>query len=192
MRALAASRGRELPPADVKILAEEAGRGCLTGCLLGAVLYPLKRLFRKIFYFLEWKRAADTATHTLYFGMLFDHTLEKRWITPDGPFEAAQVRAGIDGILRDEGTALVERAFRETFKRSARTLREAAAFLQRGLPRLRRRRLTQDEVGRALDSLETERQVEAMAGDLEQEMEKIPPQHWDRLRALLAVRLGVD
>jgi hypothetical protein len=156
--------------------------------VLGIVLYPLKKLLRKIFFFLEWKRAVDTASRTFYFGTLLDHALAQRWCAPAGPHDAVRMRAAIDRVLRQIGTALVERVFRETFKRSARTLRDAASLLQKGLRKLRRRP-TNEQVSTALDALDPEGRVEGVAGEVQHGIEQIPAAHWDRVRALLATEL---
>src|ERR1044072_3901696 len=55
VRALAASAGRALDEKELDALPSEAERGCLTGCLFTVIVYPLKAIFRKVFYFLEIK-----------------------------------------------------------------------------------------------------------------------------------------
>src|SRR5207302_10353585 len=59
VRELAIAHARSLSGEDVAVLANERVR-YFTGCLA----YPLKVLFRKLFFFLEWKRAADVGAHT--------------------------------------------------------------------------------------------------------------------------------
>src|ERR671932_759823 len=51
VRQLAAANGRELGDRDADALAAERERGCVSGCLLTALVYPLKSVFRKLFYF---------------------------------------------------------------------------------------------------------------------------------------------
>src|SRR3954464_3929445 len=51
VRSLAASAGRALSDEELDALASERGGGCLRGCVGTVVVYPLKAIFRKIFYF---------------------------------------------------------------------------------------------------------------------------------------------
>src|ERR671912_751047 len=67
VRTLAASHGRTLSAEELDALTSEPGGGCLRGCAVQVVLYPLKKIFRKIFFFLEWKRAADLTSQTYHF-----------------------------------------------------------------------------------------------------------------------------
>src|SRR5688500_5976683 len=69
---LATSQGRTLSGSDITSLAAHPSRGCALGCLGSVLLYPLKRVMRKVFFFLEWKRAVDTISHTYYQGYLID------------------------------------------------------------------------------------------------------------------------
>src|ERR1041384_4225945 len=50
VRSLAASAGRVLSEEELDALASEGGGGCLRGCVATALVYPLKAVFRKIFY----------------------------------------------------------------------------------------------------------------------------------------------
>src|ERR1043165_7283042 len=59
VRKLAAAQSQYLNDADVARLADDPDSGCLLGCLTTVLVYPLKAIFRKVFFFLEWKRAVD-------------------------------------------------------------------------------------------------------------------------------------
>src|SRR5438045_2824658 len=78
VRGLAAASGRALSDAEFAALLKERERGCLRGCLTAVVVYPLKATFRKVFYFLEWKRAVDLASRTYHFGYLVGYALRPR------------------------------------------------------------------------------------------------------------------
>src|SRR5437763_14965254 len=52
VRRLAAAHGRGLSGEELSALTKERGRGCVRGCLTAVVVYPLKAVFRKVFYFL--------------------------------------------------------------------------------------------------------------------------------------------
>src|SRR5688500_11502144 len=78
VRSLAASAGRQLSEEELDALTAEREGGCLRGCAFTLLVYPLKAVFRKIFYFLEWKRAADLTSRTYHFGHLVGHALRAR------------------------------------------------------------------------------------------------------------------
>src|ERR1043165_9391338 len=78
VRSLAASAGRTLDEKELDALASERERGCLTGCLYTVLVYPLKAVFRKVFYFLEIKRAVDLASRTYHFGYVVSYSLRPR------------------------------------------------------------------------------------------------------------------
>jgi hypothetical protein len=78
VRSLAASAGRVLSDEEANTLASESEGGCLRGCVGAVLIYPLKAVFRKIFYFLEWKRAVDLTSRTYHFGYLVGHALRRR------------------------------------------------------------------------------------------------------------------
>src|SRR5262245_48986903 len=59
VRKLSAIYGKILSDQEIKTLADDPDQGCLWGCLSNVLLFPLKLLFRLIFFFLEWKRAVD-------------------------------------------------------------------------------------------------------------------------------------
>ncbi|PYT01215.1 MAG: hypothetical protein DMF65_08050 [Acidobacteria bacterium] len=78
VRRLAAANGRGLSIEELAALTREREGGCVRGCLVAAVVYPLKAVFRKIFYFLEWKRAVDLASRTYHFGYLVNYAMQRR------------------------------------------------------------------------------------------------------------------
>src|SRR5688572_3365162 len=57
VRKLAAANRYILSDEEIKVLADERESGCLRGCMTTAFLLPFKLIFRKVFFFLEWKRA---------------------------------------------------------------------------------------------------------------------------------------
>src|ERR1043165_6899627 len=50
VRGLAAAAGRSLNEKELDALAAEKERGCLTGCVVAVLVYPVKAIFRKVFY----------------------------------------------------------------------------------------------------------------------------------------------
>src|SRR5215207_10268319 len=78
VRSLAAAAGRPLTDEESDALASEGEAGCLRGCATTVLVYPLKAVFRKVFYFLEWKRAVDLTSRTYHYGYLVGHALRRR------------------------------------------------------------------------------------------------------------------
>ena len=195
VRTLAASRGRALRPEELDALASEPGGGCLRGCAVQAVLYPLKKIFRKVFYFLEWKRAADLTSQTYHFGYLLDYALRPRaggdsLVNTRG---AAEVRAAIEAVCRESPIRPVESAVGGTFRQSKRVLRSAASLLAQTLRRLAGARPGREEVARAIESVEPEeeREIETVVTRMQKSLANVPEEHFRALRARLDARLGV-
>jgi hypothetical protein len=179
VRALASSRREVIADADVRLLADTVGAGCLSGCLLAPFLYLLKRIFRKIFLFLEWKRAVDVASEAYHFGSLIDHVFERRWLTT---YDAARIRAAIDAVLSRRGTSPIDRAVREAFERSKGAVVAAARGMRSALGGLTRR-ARPEQVDAALQSaerLESER-VDGVAGALEDALAGVPATYMEEL-----------
>lgn len=190
-RELAASYGQTLTEADVKTLSDDADTGCLRGCLISIFIYPLKWIFRKIFIFLEWKRAVDLATRAYYHGYLIDYAFDRKWIAPEGGTDAARARAAIDRVLAEVNPSLIERAMKETFSQSKNILKGAARMLQTSLRRLTRR-ASEEQVEQAMESVEQkeESEIGGVAARLQQSIGKIPADHFDRLRAMLEAEMS--
>jgi len=180
-RELAKARGLSLDAQSVKTLSDDPDTGCLSGCLLGALFYPIKWLFKKIFLLFGAKRAVDFVTRSYHQGYLIDYALEKGYSA-----DAARARAGIDRVLTDTNTSLIEYAVRQAFGQSKGALRSAARGLQRVLMRLARRP-TQEQIDQALESAEGQekREVESLAALLQKIMDQVPPEHFERLRTSL-------
>ncbi len=190
VRALAAARAQTLTAQDAKTLADDEDTGCLLGCLTAVTVYPLKKIFRKTFYFLEWKRAVDTASRTYYLGYLIDYALEQNWCAPQGALSAAQIKAGIEAVLKQIDTRLLERTIKESFKQSRSLLKSAVSVLQRRLSA--KGKPSREQVEQALADLEPqeERELAGVVTHLQSDIEQLPEEHFARLRARLAAELG--
>lgn len=89
----------ELSELEVKVLARENGEGCLSGCLMRMLFYPIKKLFRKMFFLWGWKKALDEASYTLHYAVLLDYSMQEGWLGPQGRYEVSQVRCYIEAVL---------------------------------------------------------------------------------------------
>ncbi|HEX5707481.1 MAG TPA: hypothetical protein VFX96_09310 [Pyrinomonadaceae bacterium] len=187
---LAAAHGRVLAAGEAEALAAERETGCLGGCVGTVVLYPLKKVFRKIFFFLEWKRAVDLTSRTYHFGYLVDHLFAERLDERTGR-SAAEVGAALDAVCREAPIKPLEAAVGATFRQSRGVVAAGASLLERSLRRVVGRE-KKKEVERAVESVEAEeeRQIEPVVTRLQRSVEAIPDEHFRRLREQLAARLA--
>jgi hypothetical protein len=188
VRALAGARGRVLSEAEVGALTAEGGEGCLQGCMVQAVVYPLKKIFRKVFYFLEWKRAVDLTSQTYHFGYLVGSALDARGGGPSllEAYGAERVGAAVAAVCREAPIRPVERAVGGTFRQSRKALGAAAALLGQSLRRLTGRG-REAEVAEAIAEIEPRetREVEPVVSRLQQALSAVPAEHFQDLRRRL-------
>jgi hypothetical protein len=96
---IARARGRELP-ADVEAELAQGGRGWLASCLMLPVTLTvglLKRLSRKLLYFLTVKTATDRLSHYWYRAFLLDHMLAAGHL--ETPQSARTARRAMERVL---------------------------------------------------------------------------------------------
>jgi hypothetical protein len=194
VRGLAASSGRPLSEAEAEALLKEGGRGCVAGCLAAVLVYPLKAAFRKLFYFLEWKRAVDLASRTYHFGYLVGYALRPRQggATLVDLCGAGAVNRAIQAVCREAPIKPVEAAVAGTFRGSRRVLRAAANLLASPLRRLRGR-ARPEEVAEAIEQVgpQEERELDPVVARLQRSLASVPEEHFRRLRRQLDARLGL-
>lgn len=195
VRRLAATSGRGLTEAELGALLSERGGGCVRGCLGAVLVYPLKAAFRKVFYFLEWKRAVDLASRTYHFGYLVGYALRPRaggasLIDLCG---AEAVSREIQAVCREAPIKPVEAAVAGTFRGSRRVLRAAANLLASPLRRLAGR-AHPEEVAEAIERVEPqeERELDPVVTRLQRSIASVPEDHFRNLRERLDARLGLQ
>ena len=188
VRALAAEQGVTFAAVEVAALADEPRGGCL-GCLPALVLYPLKKLFRKVFFFLEIKRAIDLVSTTWHFGWLLQVALLDRTLSAGDAARTAAVRATIEALIAESSVTPLERAFREVLTHSRGALRAAAGIMTRALRGTARRAENVDEVVASVAPAEQE-QLEGLVARLQAALGAVPREHLDRLAGDLRERLG--
>lgn len=190
VRSLAAAHGRTVTGADAEAFAAERESGCMSGCVGSLLLYPLKKVFRKIFFVLEWKRAVDLTSRTYHFGYLVDHVFAERLDERTGR-SAAEVGAALDAVCREAPIKPLEAAVGATFRQSRGVLSSGASLLERSLRRVVGRK-KKEQVERAVESVEAEeeRQIEPVVTRLQRSVEAIPEDHFRRLREQLAAKLS--
>jgi hypothetical protein len=184
---LAAAHHKNLNHDEIAALTLQANRGCALGCLGSVLLYPLKKVLRKIFFFLEWKRAVDTISHTYYQGYLIDVALAEGWLDDYG---AVKVRAAINAVLAKTNTSVIARAILGAVNTSKHILRSAGELLSHYLSGSKR--APQHEVERTVAGVEDEEK--AKLGDfiaqLQNAIAALPAEHFQQLRHQLATELS--
>src|SRR5215207_4662822 len=191
VRSLAASAGRTLSDEELNALASEAEGGCLRGCVMSALVYPLKAVFRKVFYFLEWKRAVDLTSRTYHFGHLVGHALRRRGGAPSllDTYGARAVSEAVEAVCREAPIKPLESAVGGTFRKSKGVLRAAAALLSGSL---RRQPPQPERVAEAIESVEPdeERELRPVVTRLQSSIATVPEDHFRNLRDSLEARLA--
>lgn len=188
---LAMGHGVRLTPEAVQGLSSEP-QGCLvSGCLSQVFLYPLRKIFRKIFYFLEWKRALDLTSQTYHFGYLVDCALRDGYVGPSGSRSVEEVRRAIEAVCREAPIKPIEGAVAATFRQSKSVLTSAVRSLERSLRSLTGRPQAA-EVEAKLESVEEQerQEVAGVAQALGSRLQAVPQAHFQALRDQLRARLG--
>jgi hypothetical protein len=192
LRSLAQAHGVQLDAETIITLTKERG-GCARGCLGQVFVLPLKLIFRKIFFFLEWKRAVDLTSHTYHQGYLLDYALREGWLAgqPNANAGSADaIGAAIEEVCREAPIKPVETAIKVAFKQSKSMLMAGARVLGHGLRQVTGRP-DEKQLSEAVTSVNAEEQkeIEGVVSRLHNSIEAIPEEHFRYLRTRLAARL---
>ena len=190
VRSLVASHGQEFDSKTISLLADErGGKGCLIGCLSMLIFYPLKKLFRKVFYFLEWKRAVDLTSHTYHFGYLLNFALRDGFLQSDMQNLDA-VRNIIDDVCNDTPIKPIESVVSKTFRQTKSLIFSGVEILESAFRRLKRKP-TEDDVSVVVESVEDEEKekLEGITSRLAKAISNIPEEHFKEMRDNFIVRM---
>ena len=190
VRALAANHDLALDEPSVRLLADEARSGSVLGMVGNVATYPVRKLFRKVFFILEIKRAVDTLSHTYYHGFLIASAFEDKLSAPIGPHSPTAVRAAMDAVLSQTDTSMVNRAARGALAQSQTAIKGAVALLTNRLRNISGNAQA-EEVERTVAASETEekQQVQVITERLQALLGEIPREHFEQLSAKLASTL---
>jgi uncharacterized protein (DUF697 family) len=189
---LALAHGRNLSGNTVEALTRESsGGGCLLGgCLAQALLYPIKKVFRKIFFFLEWKRAIDLTSYTYHWGYLVDYALQEGLLESPGSDQTNpraenldNVRTAIEKACQEVPLQPIERAVSATLRQSRAVLLSAANRIGTSLKGVvAGQPEAQQTVYRATEPAQNE-QIRGVAALLQQRIAAaVPEEHFQQLR----------
>ena len=146
-RSLCQMYGLLLDRAQTKILTRDP-RGCPLGCIYTIVVYPIAKIFKKVFFFLSIKGCVDTASDLLHGGYLLHRALESGVVdqkTLDDPNKLVKVREAVLAACKTMDTRPINQILRRVFAGSKVLLRTTARSLwglvrrvQKSAPRLER------------------------------------------------------
>lgn len=165
--------------------------GCVKGCLVNLLLYPLKKLLRKIFFFLEIKRTIDLVATTYAKGHVLDRVLVRGLCAPAGPHAPGQVRVAAERALTRVGTSPIELAVRHTFTSSTELLKRLVAQLFGALKRLTRG-ASREQVAEAVRAVEEQpnQELNSVEAQVEEGLKHVPVTHFQKLEAAALEELG--
>lgn len=196
VRALAKVHGRDLSADEVTALAGEAGllRGCLDLLLMrplrGLLLYPVKKLLRKLFWVLEIRRALNLAAHTYYHGWLLDRALRDWDSMPGGEAKAARVRAAMDRARTGANTRVLAEGFRRAFQGSWQMARDIGRIvLVMAESRFLRRGQSGAEPAAETGTAAAAEELNRMVGRLQASITAVPSDHLEQLAKRLTQEL---
>jgi len=191
-REIAARRGITLDEDDLRMVGEGPGQDFWAELRRGALLLPVRLLLRKVFLFLNVKRASDAASATYNRGYLLDVALAAQAHPPHR--RAEELRAAIDGTLLDTPHSPIGTAVRLSFEGSKALLRQALSGFVAVLRRLGG--ATGDvDLAQAIGAEESD-VFAALVARVREAVEDVPAAHFqaleDRLLARLADREGAS
>ena len=141
----------------------------LRGCFAGLVLYPIKRIFRKIVFVFTLKDCVDAASRTFHELWLVRH-LTVDWQA--GPAEAAggvaaakRLRQALDRTLAETDPRPVEQSFKQAFRQGRRLILGVAAALGRSIRRARGRKAREEAVDNLVAAAESRAEAAGAAGE---------------------------
>lgn len=180
VRKLAAHHGKQVSSSEIETLVAQKGRGFILGCLGTVILYPIKKVLRKIFFFLEWKRAADTISRTYYVGYLLDMAFQEGWLGNQSS-DAPKVRAAIDAALLRTNPSLVNRAALGVVDQSKELFTGLVQLLLQKLPG---GKPDSKGVGAAVDAVATEEKdlLGSLVAKFQQAISTLPAHHLQQVR----------
>jgi len=182
VKSLASSHNQILSNDALKALVEEKGGGCLLGCLGAVIIYPLKKIFRKFFYFLEWKRAVDLTSHTYHYGYVVDYALREGYLKSDlNNYDS--VRKAIDDVCKNTPIKPIESVVASTFNQTKNLIWSGAELLEKAFRNLRRK-ATDEEKKEAVKSIEDEEKekLEGVTSKLSRAIANLPEEHFKAMR----------
>lgn len=180
MRKIASEYGQNLSSEDLKTLTIERNSGCLGGCLASVLFYPIKKIFRKIFFFLEIKRAVDSISQAYHQGYMLECAFEEGLCEPTGSYKIVEIRDAIEATCSEVGTNPIEKAVGATLKHSKKAIKDVAETLWKNLSRITGQP-NEEQLQQVAESAESAEQQTGITKELEQALVNVPPGYFQEL-----------
>ena len=152
-------RGLTLSDAQLDVITRVPDSGCFLGCVYSVLIYPIRKIFRKIFFFLALKDCVDIASSLYHRGILVHRALEDGIIDnaalAGGKTEAVErIQGAIETTLEEVDTRPINQMMRTVFSGSRRWMRKAAVGIWRGARAERKKIGDEAAVDKAVEELE--------------------------------------
>jgi hypothetical protein len=189
---LTRAHGLELDKDAVAALVEEPSGSLLGAVAKSALTFPLKLVFRKVFFVLEVKRAADEASRTYHRGYLLDLALAAGALAPKGPRSAEELRIAVQATCEEVGVSPVAVPMRAVFEASKDAIERAGRRVLDGLLSRGKSQVGDDEVKEAVEGAASDHGfLDDLVARLKTATENVPREHFEALRVGLEARLGM-
>ena len=186
-REIAAARGVALSEEDLRVIGGGPDQDLLAEIGRGALLLPVRLLLRKLFLFLNVKRASDAASAAYHRGYLLDVALAAKAHPPRRP--AAELRAAIDATLDASPHSPIGAAVRLAFGGSKTLVAQSlGAFI--GVLRRLRGTPTESDVAQAVEQEEARGVFASLVARVRQAVETVPAGYFEELEERLLARLA--
>jgi hypothetical protein len=185
-REIARLHGVTLAEVDVRVVGEGPGDDLWAELKRGALLLPVRLLLRKVFLFLNVKRASDHASAAYHRGYLLDVALAAKEHPPRRRSE--DLRAAIDATLEDTPHSPIGAAVRLSFEGSKALLRQALSALI-GVLKRASGRTDEVDLAQAVSESEGRDVFAALVGRVREAVETVPASHFQALEERLLARL---
>jgi len=188
VRNLASEQKKNLSDEAIKELVDEEKSGCLLGCLTTILIYPFKKILRKVFFFLEIKRSIDIISRTYHYGYLLEYSFKQDFCQPMGSYSATEIREAIQATCREVGTNPIEKAIQATFKQSKQTIKELADMLWKNLSKITGKP-NEEDLKQAAETVESAEARKGITSQLQQALESVPADYFQGLNQRLIYHL---
>lgn len=144
--------------AQIKTLSAEPS-GCPLGCLWAVVVYPVKKILKKVLYFLSIKGCVDVASTMLHRGYLLQHCLANGIVSKDNVADKAglvRVQDAIRAACKEVDPRPINQILKRIFGASKALLKGSARAMWGMFRRERKKDRAHKEefMGKALDQVE--------------------------------------
>ncbi len=162
------------PSGEAQKILTRDNSGCALGCVISTVLYPIEKIFKKIFIFLSIKSCVDVASLVFHYGYLRRFALEKGLLDAallQDPAQLLVFQSAIESTCKELDTRPINQILMRIFRGSRNVLRVAASHLM-GEMRGKAKAKHESQTASALNAVEDQGRfvLQEMLDDLAQQV----------------------